>query len=98
MVVKSQATRSRSQNRKIARRILAENLEEKEKGPESRKALKIEAIRKKKANKRKKSNKKYGNTKYGNSNKNKQADEGIMELNMTNLAIDDDKTSQNITV
>ena len=59
LVVKSQATRSRSQNRKIARRILAEKLEEAEKGPESRGAIKKEIKRKKKASKTKKARRKY---------------------------------------
>ena len=59
VVVKSQATRSRSQNRKIARRILAEKLEEAEKGPESRTALKADIKRKKKASKMKKARRKY---------------------------------------
>ena len=59
MVVKSQATRSRSQNRKIARRILGEKLEEQEKGPESRVAIKAEVKRKKKASSDKKARRKY---------------------------------------
>ncbi|KAL8721799.1 MAG: hypothetical protein Q9225_001599 [Loekoesia sp. 1 TL-2023] len=59
MVVKSQATRSRSQNRSIARRLLAEKLEEAEKGSESRAALKLEIKRKKKASKVKKARRKY---------------------------------------
>ena len=59
MVIKSQATRSRSQNRKIARRLLAEKLEEAEKGPESRTALKADMKRKKKASKMKKARRKY---------------------------------------
>ncbi len=59
MVVKSQATRSRSQNRKIARRMLAEKLEVVEKGPKSRVALKGEVKRKKKASKSKKTKRKY---------------------------------------
>lgn len=58
-VVKSQATRSRSQNRKIARRLLAEKIEAEEKGPESRIALKAEIKNKKKASKSKKSKRKY---------------------------------------
>ncbi|MCJ1276933.1 hypothetical protein MMC21_004741 [Puttea exsequens] len=58
-VVKSQATRSRSQNRKIARRVLAEKLEEVEKGSESRTALKAATASKKKAAKTKKAKKKY---------------------------------------
>ena len=59
MVVKSQATRSRTQNRKIARRLLADKLEALEKGPESRAALKVAVKRKKKASKMKKANRKY---------------------------------------
>ncbi|KAL9639190.1 MAG: hypothetical protein Q9164_001083 [Protoblastenia rupestris] len=59
MVIKSQATRSRSQNRKIARRLLAEKLEEAEKGLESRTALKADIKRKKKASKMKKARRKY---------------------------------------
>jgi hypothetical protein len=59
LVVKSQATRSRSQNRKIARRLLAEKLEFLEKGPESRVAAKGEVKRKKKASADKKKRRKY---------------------------------------
>ena len=59
MVIKSQATRSRSQNRKIARRLLAEKLEVIEKGPESRVAMKGEIKKKKKASKSKKAKRKY---------------------------------------
>lgn len=59
MVVKSQETRSRSQNRKIARRVLAERLEIMEKGDESRTALKAERAKSKKASAAKKSKRKY---------------------------------------
>ena len=58
-VVKSQATRSRDQNRKIARRLLAEKIEAAERGPESRTALKAEIKKKKKASKNKKARRKY---------------------------------------
>jgi len=58
MVVKCQATRSRSQNRKTARRLLGEKIEELEKGPESRNALKTEIKSKKKASKSKKARRK----------------------------------------
>ena len=67
VVVKSQATRSRTQNRKIARRILAEKLEDAEKGPESRNALKGEIKRKKKASKMKKARRKYKNLESADS-------------------------------
>lgn len=65
MIIKSQATRSRSQNRKIARRLLAEKIEAVEKGPESRTALKAEIKRKKKASKTKKARRKYKALKDG---------------------------------
>ncbi|KAK5163637.1 uncharacterized protein LTR77_010586 [Saxophila tyrrhenica] len=59
LVVKCQGTRSREQNRKDARRLLAERLEEREKGDESRTAIKAERARVKKASKRKKTGRKY---------------------------------------
>ncbi|MCJ1446781.1 MAG: hypothetical protein MMC23_007288 [Stictis urceolatum] len=59
LVVKSQATRSRSQNRKVARTILSEKLEEMEKGDQSRTAIKADIKRKKKASAHKKSKRKY---------------------------------------
>lgn len=59
IVVKSQDTRSREQNRRTARRILGEKLEEVEKGPLSRTALKAEKASKKKASAAKKSRRKY---------------------------------------
>ncbi|EOD51010.1 putative peptidyl-trna hydrolase domain protein [Neofusicoccum parvum UCRNP2] len=59
IVVKYQGTRSRTQNRKTARRMLAERLEEIEKGPESRTQLKRAVQAKKKASSAKKSKRKY---------------------------------------
>lgn len=59
IVVKSQETRSREQNRRTARRILAEKLEDLEKGPLSRTALKAEKASKKKASAAKKARRKY---------------------------------------
>jgi protein subunit release factor B len=58
-VVKSQATRSRSQNEKIARQLLADKVEQLEKGDQSRTAIKVDRARKKKASKMKKSRRKY---------------------------------------
>jgi peptide chain release factor len=58
-VVKSQETRSRSQNRKIARQLLANKLEVLEKGAESRVAVKAAVKQKKKASKSKKAQRKY---------------------------------------
>lgn len=59
IVVKSQETRSREQNRRTARRILGEKLEDMEKGPQSRTAIKTEKARKKKASADKKARRKY---------------------------------------
>ena len=59
MVVKSQATRSKSQNYKIARQILAEKIEFLEKGPESRVAKVREVMGKRKASATKKARRKY---------------------------------------
>jgi peptide chain release factor len=59
IVVNSQATRSRSQNYKIARQILAEKIERLEKGDESRIAKRAERKRTQKASKEKKSRRKY---------------------------------------
>lgn len=59
IVVKCQGTRSREQNRKDARRLLGEKLEEMEKGDQSRTAIKVERARVKKASSSKKSRRKY---------------------------------------
>ncbi|KAI4730954.1 hypothetical protein E4T49_01208 [Aureobasidium sp. EXF-10728] len=59
LVIKCQETRSRSQNRKIARRILAERIELLLLGDDSRAALKAEREKKKKASKNKKARRKY---------------------------------------
>ncbi|KAI9672048.1 MAG: hypothetical protein M1831_001861 [Alyxoria varia] len=59
--IRCQETRSRAQNRTIARRILAERIEELEKGDESRTVLKAEKAKKKKANMMKKKRRKYQN-------------------------------------
>lgn len=59
IVVKCQGTRSREQNRKDARRLLGEKLEEMEKGGESRTAIKAERARAKKASSSKKRRRKY---------------------------------------
>lgn len=58
-VVKCQETRSRTQNRKLARRLLSDRLEDIELGDQSRTALKRQAAAKKKASKAKKSRRKY---------------------------------------
>lgn len=59
VVVKSQATRSRSQNRKIARELLAQKLDDMRNGDHSRSAIVGEVKRKKAASAVKKSKRKY---------------------------------------
>lgn len=59
IVIKCQETRSRSQNRKIARRILAERVEDLVLGDASRSALKADREKRKKASKNKKARRKY---------------------------------------
>ncbi|KAH0409891.1 hypothetical protein KCU90_g20399, partial [Aureobasidium melanogenum] len=66
LVIKCQETRSRSQNRKIARRILAERVELLVMGDQSRAALKSEKEKKKKASKNKKARRKYRKLDHGN--------------------------------
>ena len=59
IVTRCQETRSRSQNRRFAWRLLAEKVEAREKGPESRTAIKAEIKTKKKASASKKARRKY---------------------------------------
>ena len=59
IVVKSQETRSREQNRKYARQILGEKMDELENGANSRVAIKAERASKKKASADKKARRKY---------------------------------------
>ncbi|PWY72350.1 hypothetical protein BO70DRAFT_279587, partial [Aspergillus heteromorphus CBS 117.55] len=59
VVIKCQATRSRSQNEKTARQLLADKVEQHLHGDQSRAAIKVERARKKKASSMKKSRRKY---------------------------------------
>ncbi|KAI0459876.1 RF-1 domain-containing protein [Xylaria acuta] len=59
LVVKCQATRSRSQNRNIARQLLADKLDDMARGNESRSSVVGEVKRKKRASSAKKSRRKY---------------------------------------
>ncbi|PYH48198.1 uncharacterized protein BP01DRAFT_354043 [Aspergillus saccharolyticus JOP 1030-1] len=65
IVVKSQATRSRSQNEKYARQILADKVEQLLNGDNSRAAIKADRARKKKASKMKKARRKYRDLEKG---------------------------------
>ena len=83
IVVKCQETRSRSQNRKIARRLLAEKVDRLEKGDESRSAWKEHREKKKRASKVKKSRRKYRalkDMKEGNA-------EGLRQINNAELEV-----------
>lgn len=57
--MKSQATRSRSQNRTIARRILAERLDLAARGADSRVEMRRELKKRRKADRAKKAKRKY---------------------------------------
>ncbi|KAI1738476.1 RF-1 domain-containing protein [Xylaria scruposa] len=59
LVIKCQATRSRTQNRNIARQLLADKLDDMTRGDESRSSIVGEVKRKKKASSAKKSRRKY---------------------------------------
>ena len=59
IVVKSQETRSREQNRKLARQILGERLDARENGAGSRAAVKAERERRRKSSGEKKRRRKY---------------------------------------
>ena len=74
MTIKSQATRSRSQNRKIARQLLADKIDAAEKGPDSRTALKADIKRKKKASKTKKARRKYKTLQDGVEDEDEEAE------------------------
>ncbi|KAL4753584.1 RF-1 domain-containing protein [Aspergillus terricola var. indicus] len=77
IVVKSQATRSRSQNEKYARQILADKVEQFLKGDQSRIALKAERERKKKASRLKKSRRKYRELEEKTSTEEKGDTQGV---------------------
>ena len=59
IVIKCQETRSRQQNRDIARRLLADKVEQLQVGDQSRVAIKTREAAKKKASRLKKSKRKY---------------------------------------
>lgn len=83
MVVRCQATRSRTQNRKDARKLLADKIEEKEKGSDSRVALKQQIKRTKNADRRKKAKRKYGKPRDHGT------DKAAVEKNEGDLKIED---------
>ncbi|QSS51002.1 peptide chain release factor [Histoplasma capsulatum var. duboisii H88] len=79
IVVKSQATRSRTQNQKIAMGILAEKVELQLKGEQSRAAIKAETKKKKKASREKKARRKYRRLEEEKRNLGVEAEEGKEE-------------------
>ncbi|KIW17273.1 hypothetical protein PV08_04464 [Exophiala spinifera] len=75
IVVKCQATRSRNENFKIAKRILAEKVEFLEKGDESRVAKVVDRAKRKKASRVKKSRRKYRKLSEGEDGENDEGHE-----------------------
>ncbi|KAL8734503.1 MAG: hypothetical protein Q9166_001403 [cf. Caloplaca sp. 2 TL-2023] len=96
MVVKSQATRSRSQNRSIARRLLLDKLEDTERGSESRTALKSAAKRKKKASKAKKARRKHRVHEDSNEQDDMRSDQGTASEKSQTVTIENDRSSPRI--
>ncbi|KAM0710858.1 hypothetical protein Q7P35_001596 [Cladosporium inversicolor] len=84
IVVKSQHTRSREQNRKFARLLLGEKLDQLEKGEDSRTAIKTERARVKKASANKKTKRKYKKLDEA-----KAAVEGSQSVDEEDTALDD---------
>ncbi|KAF2202317.1 peptidyl-tRNA hydrolase domain protein, partial [Delitschia confertaspora ATCC 74209] len=76
IVVKCQETRSRSQNRKIARRILGERIEELEMGEASRTAVKAREASRKKRSAQKKTRRKYRKLEEGKEDEDGEQGEG----------------------
>ena len=80
IVIKSQATRSRTQNLEIARRVLAEKLDVRDRGGESRVEKVRDKVRLRKSRARKRAAKKYGKVGVsGQTSKGKDADDGEHE-------------------
>ena len=75
IVVKSQPTRSRTQNYKIAKQILADKVDEHLNGKESRPAIKQEKKRKKQASADKKKRRKYRALESGKDEQNTEAED-----------------------
>ncbi|KOS46950.1 hypothetical protein ACN38_g2116 [Penicillium nordicum] len=86
VVIKCQATRSQSQNAKIARSLLADKVEAQEKGDKSRVAIKAAAAKKKKASKVKKTRRKYRELGEGG----KQGEADMEEEDEIEIIWDDD--------
>ncbi|CRL21795.1 Class I peptide chain release factor [Penicillium camemberti] len=86
VVIKCQATRSQSQNAKIARSLLADRVEAQEKGDKSRVAIKAAAAKKKKASKLKKTRRKYRELGEGG----KQGEADMEEEDEIEIIWDDD--------
>lgn len=85
-MIKCQATRSQSQNAKIARSLLADKVEAQEKGDKSRVAIKTAAAAKKKASKLKKTRRKYRELGEGG----KQGEADMEEEDEIEIIWDDD--------
>ena len=104
IVVKCQKTRSREQNRKFARQILGERLDELEKGDASRTAIKTERARTKKASAAKKSRRKYkkledesaSTTGEANQSDGDESDRALESSNSSDVTIEQQSEVQHV--
>lgn len=97
IVVKSQETRSRQQNRKFARLILAEKLDHLEKGDESRTSIKTERARAKKASASKKAKRKYKKLAEEDGKASRvQTDDGVSTKDASQDGLEDAHSSDHI--
>lgn len=97
IVVKCQETRSRTQNRKLARRLLSERIEEFELGDQSRTAVKARAKSKKKASADKKKRRKYRALEEGKEVEEGEGgdqDQGLSEESHTNEQTQQESTTK----
>ncbi|KAI0874193.1 RF-1 domain-containing protein [Hypoxylon argillaceum] len=98
LVVKCQATRSRSQNRTIARRLLADKLDDMALGDQSRSSIVGEFKRKKKASSAKKSRRKYRKLDEENGAATGEVLEGENSEDISNELPDEGNESDRTTV
>ena len=102
IVVKYQDTRSRALNRKVARRLLQDRLEELELGDEARTAVKAREKSKKKASSDKKKRRKYRALEAGKADEGEATEQGeesveqgeVFRQSGHNAVVDDERSSK----
>lgn len=94
LVVKCQATRSRTENRKIARQLLADKLDDMSRGDESRSSVVGEVRRKKRASAAKKKRRKYRKLEEGSAAEGEEELEEEEEDEFENDEVEDEKESK----